>query len=228
WTQQHSDINIETTKDNMIQFAGRDLTAYFPPPLHLACQGLVKDPSLAIQHNDTAAIEFPEGIHRTGRNQPDPNSALKDEYWYSRKLLKKLKEFEKGDVVWDRKLLREEGVEYNRPWGIYEDKVYDLTDYVHTAEKRMKNVPAYNFFKKEFVNIFKANPGKDVTELVQKELKGDDLLMHLNCLDFVFYKGKVDFRKTAKCQFNSILLPVFAGIMCAVILTKFLAALQLG
>jgi chitin synthase len=51
---------------------------------------------------------------------------------------------------------------------------------------------------------------------------------NLQCLENLFYVGRTDFRKTAKCQVNDYILLAFTIILCAVIVIKFLAALQLG
>jgi len=47
-------------------------------------------------------------------------------------------------------------------------------------------------------------------------------------MDNYFYIGQTDFRKTARCQTQNYLLLSFTIILCAVILLKFVSALQLG
>jgi len=60
----HSNIVGEASngQDSLDVFAGQDLTYYFPPPLALACPGLVTDGTLALQYqNFTPAA--PTAIH---------------------------------------------------------------------------------------------------------------------------------------------------------------------
>ncbi|KAL7272141.1 hypothetical protein RUND412_005070 [Rhizina undulata] len=233
WTLQHSDSNTETTRSNMIQFAGLDLSAYFPPLIYLACPDLVTSTSLYMQYNDTTAQEISIGVHTSGPiRQPDTTTALHSANWYSQKFLPRIKEYYKGDLVWDPKKVKSEGVADNKPWAIIDDKIYDLTDYFYTAnlnpDSGAASVASYNYLDSTLEYIFQNNPGSDVTSLFYKQLNATTQATNMRCMNNLFYVGRTDFRKTIRCQVNSYILPVFAGIMCSVILVKFLAALQLG
>ena len=236
WGRQHSDTNQKTTKDLMITFAGMDLTPYFPPPLHLACKGLDVKENQWLEYNDTNAQEFSFAIHKPGiMSNPDPNSALRDVDWYTDRFLPKIKEFYKGHLVWSKGKVSKSAKEDNRYWGIYKDSVYDLTDYMYTSERYGKAIsagaPNYNFLNKTVVDVFTDNAGKDISHELDEALKtlsASDGAATLRCLKNQFYVGRVDTRKDARCQVNGIILVVFAGIITAVILVKFLAALQLG
>jgi chitin synthase len=70
--------------------------------------------------------------------------------------------------------------------------------------------------------------GTDITQKYQDQLNTTAQGKNLQCLDNMFYVGKTDFRKTPRCQVNNYILLAFTVILCAVILVKFLAALQLG
>lgn len=233
WTLQHSDNNIDTTRDNMIQFAGLDVSAYFPPPIYLACPDLVTSDLVTMMYNDTTAQQFAIGVHNSGpRLAQLTTSKLHSANWYPSRFLPFIKDYKKGDLVWDKKNIKSTGVADNKPWGIINDKIYDLTDYFYTASLNPNTgaagVTSYNYLDPTLEDIFTNNPGSDVTSLFMEQLNATTRASNLRCLNNLFYKGRTDFRKTAKCQFNSYILPVFAGIVAAVILVKFLAALQLG
>ena len=226
WKLQHSDTNIRTTRDNMQPLAGMNLDAYFAPPLTVACPGLVDDITVMLQPNKT--IEFPEAMHVSGpRYQPDPKTALRDIDWYPNKFLPRIKEFYKGDVVWDPRDVQDQGENQDRQWFILHDKIFDLTDYFHTL-KRQNDLAQYSFFATDVEDLVKANPGADITELWESRLNLTTNRNSLNCLNNAFYLGRTDFTKSAKCQVSNWSLLAFAIIICTVILAKFLAALQLG
>lgn len=224
WTIQHSDTNTKTTRDNMQPFAGKNLDAYFPIPMSIACPGFKVADGYKLQHNDTAAVENPNAVHTFGSDQPDPDSALNEDHWYKDKFLPKIDEYYKGDLVHSKGSVASDASKKSRKWVIKGDKVYDLTDYFYTVDK-MNNLDSYDFLPKAVTDLFNDNPGGDITDKWQDttEFKNS-----LNCLDNLFYVGKTDFRESPRCQFSSYLLLAFTLILCSVILTKFLAALQLG
>ena len=225
WKLQHSDSNIQTTKDNMQPFAGLNLDEYFMPPLTIACPNLVTDQSIQLQTNDT--ILYPEGLHTSGpRYQADPTTALHDINWYVQKFLPRIQEYYKGDLVTAKKDILSQGQNQNRQWVILYDKIYDLTNYFHTTD-RQNDLSAYHFLDPEVEKLVKENPGTDITPLWEAQLNYTTSGKNLQCLDNAFYAGTTDFRKAARCQVNNYILLSFTIVLCAVILTKFLAALQL-
>ncbi len=225
WKLQHSDTVTKTTNAVMQPFAGLNLDAYFPPPLSQACPGLNVDNTVVMQHNDTNAVLYPDGLHTSGPIlQPDPNTALHQWSWYADKFLPKIQEYYKGELVVTKHSIASQGENDQRYWVIINNNIYDLTDYFYTLGV-MSGYATYDFFPSEITNIFQNNPGQDVTSQW-----GTDATFQnsLNCLNNAFYQGKVDFRDTAKCQVNNYILLAFTIILCTVILVKFLAALQLG
>ncbi|KAI9672401.1 MAG: hypothetical protein M1817_003423 [Caeruleum heppii] len=226
WKLQHSDSNIDTTKENMQPFAGLNLDSYFMPPLIRACPGLVTDDSVQLLANTT--VMFPEGLHTSGpRYQSDPTTALNDINWYENKFRRKIKEYYKGDLVTDKAEIKQQGQNENHQWVILKDRVYDLTDYFYTL-KTQNDLDMFKFFPENVAKLIKDNPGEDITQLWDNLPQTAPVQNSLNCLNQAFYVGRTDFRKTAKCQVNNYILLAFTIILCAVILTKFLAALQLG
>lgn len=225
---QHSDVlGQDTTKESMMPFAGADVTPYFPAPMQLGCPGLVTDDRLQIQANDTNAVEQANAIHYSGDTSPFLKSALAKKDWYSRKFLPRMQEYWTGSLVWDKNDIKKQGSDINKPWVIIDNEIFDLTDYFYTL-KRMNNDPKYSFLDDNLETLFTENPGSDVTDLYYKQLNATTRRTNMRCLKNIFYVGKVDFRYGARCQASGYVLLGFAAMMCAVILVKFLAALQLG
>jgi chitin synthase len=226
WRQQHSDITGEdTSSSNMEPFAGLNLDAYFPPPLIRYCAPFVTDKTLTLSHNNTDAILYPTAEHKSGpTQQPITTTALHKITWYEDVFLPKIGEYYKGPLVWTRKTVQQQANDDARYWVIVNQKVYDLTDYFHTLEVQ-NNLAQYNFLPSAVTKLFKENMGEDVTDKWQDTA---DFKNAQTCLDYVFYQGKVDFRDTPRCTVNNWIMLSFTILICAVILVKFLAALQLG
>lgn len=103
---QHSDIAGEPSNSEAIleQVAGQDLTDYFPPPLSLACQGLVSDNTLELTFKNFTSISNTMN-HASGSNAQDSSSKLSNQDWYTETFLPKIGEFKKGALVYDSKTL---------------------------------------------------------------------------------------------------------------------------
>lgn len=225
WKIQHSDKSIETTTSNMEPFMGKNLDAYFPPPLTRVCGKFVTDESITLRNNDTNAVLYPNAKHSCGPYaESDPNTKLHKITWYESVFLPKIDEYYKGNVVWKRSDVSKQADSSSRSWVIKDDNIYDLTDYFYTL-KQMNNQDSYDFLPSSITELFKNYPGTDVTDKWPQTENATDAQ---KCLDYVFLKGKVDFRDSARCQVNNYILLAFTLLICVVILVKFLAALQLG
>ncbi|KAI1339489.1 class V chitin synthase [Xylariaceae sp. FL0016] len=233
WKQQHSDTNIDTTNELMIQFAGMNLDEYFVAPLVVTCPGVVTDDTMELQKNNTPTLT--EGIHTSGYYQADTSSALRSTTWYSDVFQPKIKEYYQGDLVWDKSDVKDEGQNENHMWVIYDGAIYDLTDYFTTVDY-YENIAKYNFLDDTIVDIVKNNAGEDVTKSWNDHL--NDVRSNstafaaasnsLNCIKQTFYVGIPDFRYSARCQVINYLLLAFTIIIASVIVIKFLSALQFG
>lgn len=225
WRLQHSDNGYDTTSANMKPFAGLNLDGYFPPPLSIYCAPFVKDDTITMLNNDSTAAVYFQAIHKSGPIlAPDPNTKLHEWSWYGKTFLPKIADYYKGDLVWSKSTIQKEANDYQRYWVIVNRKVYDLTNYFYTA-KTMNNLDAYTFLPSSVTTLFKNYPGQDVTDKWQDT---EDFRNAEQCLDYVFYQGKLDFRDSPRCTVNNWILLSFTILICAVILVKFLAALQLG
>ena len=227
WKIQHSDTNTATTSQNMLPFAGSDVSPYIVPPLWLACPGLVADKQLTLLTNNT--LLYPQAEHTSGvLQQPDPSSKLYSNFWYTQTLLPKMKEYYKGQIVTKTSDIYTQG-QMGRMWFIIDKSVYDLTDYFYNL-KTQNNLPQYNFLGDTVAGLVQNNPGMDITNnwATDAGFNASYRSAALNCLKNRFYIGGTDFRDSPRCQVNNYILLAFTIILCVVIGTKFLAALQLG
>ncbi|KAK5113692.1 hypothetical protein LTR62_003319 [Meristemomyces frigidus] len=228
WKLQHSDGVIETTPELMQPFAGMDMNGYIVPPLTLACPGIVDDNTVYLMSNNT--LLYPQGAHVSGPTlQSDPTTKLHNIDWYTADFLPRMKEMYKGQLVYKASNVKNDGQNNNHYWFIMNKQIYDLTDYFYTL-KLQNNLPQYAFFGDAIAQMVQSNPGEDITQLWDNNpnLNATFAANAKNCLQNSFYVGNTDFRDTARCQVNNYLLIAFAGVLCATILVKFLAALQLG
>ena len=223
----HGDIQPYATKESMQPFAGMDLTEYFPMPLYKFCPHLiygVNEQVPRLQPNTTPA--YPNGIHTSGPEyQPNPATKLNDPTWYNDTFLPTMHDFYKGDLVFTRSNVSSQAQTAARQWVILNNKIYDLTDYFYTMHTQ-GNIAMYSWIPAEVSNLIEQNAGSDITS--QWKTNDPDYQNTLECMDQVFVQGITDFRDTAKCQVNNYILLAFTIILCTVILTKFLSALQFG
>ena len=227
WRIQHSDSNIKVTPDLMQPFAGTDVTGAIRPPLTLACSGLVDDPLLKLDPNNT--LVNPLADHTSG---PELNtnirSALNKADWYSKVFLPAMNEYYKGALVWKTSVISSEGRNDNHMWFRMGESVYDLTDYYHNKDTVHLQDDRYAFFPSDFTDIVEANAGQDITSIYNEKLNATTRNRVDQCLNNYFYIGKTDFRDSPRCQVNGYILLAFTIILCTVIVIKFLSALQLG
>lgn len=211
----------------MQQFAGKDLTSYFPYPLTQACSSLVTDPSIQLIIN-TTNIDDSSAIHYSGPAvQGDSNSALYQITWYRQVFLPKIKQYYKGSLVVEKDDLKLQGQE-GRQWAVINSAVYDLSDYFNTVNT-YAGANQFEFLDESVSGLFQGNPGTDVSAAWNAlSLNATTRANNLDCLRNLFFVGSTDVRETARCQVNNYILLVFTIMICATILVKFLAALQLG
>jgi chitin synthase len=104
----HSDIPAEpVTSDILLQLGGLDLTPYFPPPLSLACSGLVSDPRLALRAKNVTIIS-PQAVHTSGVQQSNVGTKLDQPDWYTSVFQPKINQYHKGPLVWDTSTVKSE------------------------------------------------------------------------------------------------------------------------
>jgi chitin synthase len=83
----------------MLEFAGLDLTNYFPVPFPLACPGLVTSYSLFMQRaNFTPTVAY--AIHTSGPLQTVNGTQLDKDDWYYSRLSPFIEQYYKGQFVY--------------------------------------------------------------------------------------------------------------------------------
>jgi chitin synthase len=114
---QHSDIDgYPTSSAIMLQFAGMDLTNYFPPPMTQACPELVTSNSLIVQYaNFTPILNY--AIHYSGAAQSVNDSKLSSESWYYSRLQPFLKDYRKGWLVYKKSTIEQQAEDSSRRVG---------------------------------------------------------------------------------------------------------------
>ncbi len=66
------------------------------------------------------------------------------------------------------------------------------------------------------VSVFQQQPGQDITKQVNQVLAALDpttKAQNINCMSNLFFVGKPDFRKDARCQVQNIILLVVSIIL---------------
>ncbi|KAI0337964.1 glycosyltransferase family 2 protein [Trametopsis cervina] len=229
---QHSDIPGEASNgaDTLPIFAGQDLTQYFPIPVALACPVLVTDPSVELRvANSTVSVS--QAVHTSGQLQPAQNTKLDKSDWYTANFLPTMKQFIKGPLVYDKNALWQMANSDDTPRNVavWNKGIYDLTDYFNTITL----IPGdqYKFLNESVTDLFSQRVGQDITKPLETVLDAMDTETreaHTNCLNNLFYIGKQDFRKSARCQVQNYLLLAVSIVLVTSVALKFLSALQLS
>ncbi|KAH9947205.1 chitin synthase [Amylocystis lapponica] len=231
---QHSDIQGEPSNSaaSLDVLAGQDLTDYFPVPLSLACPGLVSASTVQLRYANFTP-EVTQAQHTSGPMQGAVTSALHNDDWYTSTFLPKMKTFYKGALVYTKSDIYGQANDADSPryWAIWNQGVYDLSDYLNTVSVNGDATSLYQFLDTDLSSLFQQQPGQDLTSSINTILDGMNSTyrdQNVNCINNAFYVGEVDFRKTARCQVQNYMLLVFSCILMASMGMKFLAALQLS
>jgi chitin synthase len=240
--RQHSDISGEPSnaQDTLEALAGQDLTNYFPPPLVLGCTSLVKDATLALQYQNFTPL-IPTALHTSGSQQSAQSTKLDASDWYTSRFLSTMKQYRKGPLVYDNKAITSAADDQSnqrlvifgtctallmfshRTWAIWEKSVYDLTDYFYTINANQGNTGPYTFLNAAITDVFQQQSGQDITKPLNAALAKLDTTTaqeNLLCLNNMFFVGRPDFRKEARCQVQNYLLLVASSILVASVVVK--------
>ncbi|KAI8379528.1 chitin synthase [Radiomyces spectabilis] len=230
---KHGTNAYPANTDTMEPLAGFDVSSVIPPPLTVACAGLVNNPLIRVTPNTTysAAGTF---THWSGDQLEIPTlEKMKNPDWYTNYFLPTMNLYKKGTLVHPVDLLRSDFEGWGRLALAINGRVYDITDYMSTAKIHDSGSTGneYHYLSPTVEEIFSKFSGTDATETWDKykgSMSPEEQAANMNCLDNFFYIGDVDVRKTPRCEFTNYLLLAFAVLMCLVIVVKFLAALQFG
>jgi chitin synthase len=104
WKGDHGTAQVPVTQDVMKDLAGKDISAYFPPPIGVACAGLGTNNRMEMRYaNATSTPAYPQAVHYSSQLSTWTGTELSRDDWYNSIFLKKMSEFYKGPIVWDSK-----------------------------------------------------------------------------------------------------------------------------
>lgn len=107
-------------------------------------------------------------------------------------------------------------------WGVWDDGIYDLTDYFNTIST-FQGVTDYQFLDKDIAVVFQQQSGQDVTKALEKVFAQKDsatVQQNTYCIKNLFYVGRTDFRKTPRCQVQSFFMLAASSIIAGTMLLK--------
>jgi chitin synthase len=110
----------------------------------------------------------------------------------------------------------------HRILAVYNDRIYDLSDYIQTLTDN-NGGGGYDYLDKNVVDLFKQQSGQDITTAVDSvfaTFTDHSVKAHKACLNNRFMYGKTDFRLTPRCTVQGYLLIVAAAIIALTILVK--------
>ncbi|OUM68726.1 glycosyltransferase family 2 protein [Piromyces sp. E2] len=128
-------------------------------------------------------------------------------------------------------MLTEWGYNGNDPFYIVAyDRIYDLTSYMGDDIGNNGVPEDQKFLIKEQKNIFDGKKGEDMTKYFEKYKEYDEgkWRQTIQCMDNLFFISNVDHRNDFKCQITNYMMLAASMVIAAVLLVKFLAALQFG
>ncbi|KAJ1917489.1 hypothetical protein H4219_003171 [Mycoemilia scoparia] len=216
----------------MMLFAGKEVNATFPIPIRAACPHLITkedDPDflmyLKVDPIEEMTLPF---IHRP-RILPNSRELAHDSFYF-RYVVPKLKRMEKGDVVWDPRVIRNYHQEQGQYWRIINDEVFNLTPYFESRDAlENENYPQWRYLDKNVEELFIEN-GERLTDVSKYwdalPISKRRRMLNYQCMKRLFYVGKVDVRHSLRCLFPNYLLLAAACLLMLVIFVKFLASLQ--
>lgn len=222
------------------KYSGKDATGLFPVQVSALCPGI--DEKLGVNR----AVQLGKW-NATEDKSVDPNARYHDfryasgdprKDWFLEQMSVLRKNYRMGDIGYSPEDIQRLADSDNRHIGWIGDKVYDMTEYSTGArlvvgtpgqdKDELKSVDT-DFMDSQVEALFSGRKGQDLTKY------WDTMNMNVakkqrmkTCLDRLFFIGKLDTRNSPQCQFARYLLLAISMLLVAVILFKFLAALQFG
>jgi chitin synthase len=111
----------------------------------------------------------------------------------------------------------------HRQWALWDNSLYDLTDYFFTINANQGNTGAYTFLDSSISDIFQQQAGQDITKPLNTalaKLNATTAEQNIQCLKNKFFIGEKDFRKDARCQVQNYFLLVASSILVASVVVK--------
>ncbi|PKY01607.1 chitin synthase E [Aspergillus campestris IBT 28561] len=221
------------------KYAGIDATGLFPVQVSALCQGKSGsvDPTVLLDYTPTnitgSATTISSGDvnsryhdfrHFTNDTRPD---------WFAEQMQMLKANYKKGYIGYTPEYMKSLAGK-SKSISSIDGKVYDMTNYI-TGGRRTQAPPGEkvpgnvdrDFMHSVVVELFQQRPGQDLTKYWQNLDIDKDLRDRMKlCLDNLFFVGHVDTRNSAQCQFAQYFILAISILICAVVIFKFLAALQ--
>ncbi|KAI5285233.1 hypothetical protein KEM54_000737, partial [Ascosphaera aggregata] len=199
----HYVIDSVIPKKQINNYAGTDATGLFPVQVSALCAGVDGpiDPSIVIDYKPANLSGLPVTISRQDTNyQYHDFRYFTDDYrpdWYYEQMHYLQNQFMKGHVGYTPKYMQTLVTQKNRYMSSINGFVYDMTDYVNGNiqlrdkkggnEKHKKRAVNKKFLDENMVNLFRQNPGEDITRLFNGiEMSDKRRSEQLQCLDNLF------------------------------------------
>ncbi|KAJ2317066.1 hypothetical protein IWW52_003323 [Coemansia sp. RSA 2704] len=232
--QKHGTSSYQASKDLMMMYAGQDVNVSFPISVRVACPSLVSpkaDPkySMYLTVADINAMQTFPFTHKVGTLSS--SKELSDQSFYARYVLPTMNLFKKGDVVWDYDWVKSMHKDQGKYWRVINQEVFNMEDYFATIDSPINTDDKWRFLNNHIENIFddKGAGSTDITDEWERIPWGPrERQANYNCMKNLFYVGKVDDRQSVRCLFTNYMLLAFACVLMAIVLVKFLTALQFG
>ncbi|KAI8069874.1 chitin synthase-domain-containing protein [Gongronella butleri] len=227
-------------EEAVYDYAGKDATNLFPVQVSALCDGTTGTVSdqvtLDFQINSTDKnAAYHDFRHFTNDYRPD---------WYFEQMVYMRRNYRLGFMGYEPRDIWKQAttvvnvgeIATHRQWAILHGDVYDLTFYLMGGRaprapegQPVDKTPNLNFMDNGIVELFRQLAGTDISKHFDSLPISEELRQRqLTCLRNLFFVGKVDTRRSLPCLFSEYFLLLVTGFLCAVILFKFLAALQLG
>lgn len=234
----HHWASLVIPQSAVLEYGGKDASALFPVQVSALCQGVsgTVSPYVSLDFNPNLTdsnARYHNFLPNSGDPRPD---------WYFEQMTYLRKNYKKGSMGYSPQEINQQainpkdmsGIKTPRQWVILNNNIYDITYYVLGG--RRFDVPdgqptpdagELNFLDNSIVTLFTQKAGQDITESWNALPLADDIKLRQQvCLRNLYYAGAVDQRNSARCLFAEYLLLIVTVFLCAIIVFKFLAALQ--
>jgi len=191
-------------------------------------------------------FDFPQGhfdnLSYTRRNHEDEEVYVSNPYADQKKWNAAMKKFFKQNQVGELAIANEKKaiVDMLTEWNysgkdpfyiIVYDRIYDLTSYMGDEYENSGLNEDQKFLIKEQKNIFDTHKGEDMSYIFDNyktKVGQEKWAQTIKCMDNLFFISNVDHRNDFKCQVTNYMMLAASMVIAAVLLVKFLAALQFG
>jgi chitin synthase len=221
--------SIVPTND-ILAYGGRDSSPLFPMQLSAVCAGV----------NGTVSEYV---VYGSATNYSDPNAVyhdfrfFTDDYrpdWYLQQMQFFNENYRKSYIGYTPSTIETMASKQQLTVASLNGYVYDLTSYVAgevtTKAPEGSSVPGgidTNFMEPNLVNLFQSFSGQDISSRYNTMNIDEGTRGNMErCLRNVFLIGKLDTRDSVRCVFARYFLLAITIFVVAIILVKFLAALQ--